>query len=98
MKENDERVILIAGDEFGEKSLEGESAKRTATVKAVTSCKLISIGKREITEALGASVKNIILKNRVRIALEKSKIFRSLVSKSIEELMEGVEVREIKKD
>ena len=62
-------ITLCTGSEFGEKSFESRGARSVTPVKAETSCTLICIGKDSITDVFGASIEDVVTKNRARLAL-----------------------------
>ena len=77
-KRND-RVLrtLGSGEYFGEQALLC-GTPRTATVIATGEVKCLVISERQLTQALGDQLNQIIYKNSIRMAFEKSRLLSSL--------------------
>lgn len=82
---------LGKGEYFGEQSLLYDT-KRTATVIALNNVELLSLGRENLVKVLGGHLENIIYKNSLRIALEKSEYFKSLLKHQIDDIITHVEI------
>ena len=82
---------LGKGDFFGEQALL-YNTPRTATVTAIDAVKVFSIGRNQLTEALGDSFQLVIYRNTMRMALDKGEFLRQLTKEQKEALVGKLEV------
>jgi cGMP-dependent protein kinase len=88
-KEGKELRRLGKGEVFGDQALL-YNTPRTATVTATGRCTLLSLGREDLVRALGSHLLEIIYKNSLVIAIEKSKGLRSLSKTQIDSLYDKV--------
>ena len=79
------------GEFFGEQALL-YGGIRTATITAVDSVKLVSIGRSDLQNALGSQLLQVIYRNSLRIALDRSETLRRLNSDQSDRLIAAVHV------
>lgn len=79
------------GEFFGEQALL-YNTPRTATVTATCLVKCLVINRDDLTKALGDQLSQVIYKNTLRIAFEKSKIMKNLNEKQIIQVVEKVKI------
>mmetsp|Transcript_3449 Transcript_3449/g.5312 ORF Transcript_3449/g.5312 Transcript_3449/m.5312 type:complete len:871 (-) Transcript_3449:744-3356(-) len=91
-KEGTEIRQMFQGDFFGEQALLYNSP-RTASIVSVGNVKLLSIGRRELTQALGSQLQQIIYLNSIRIAIEKSGVLKKLHKGQVDSILKKVEVK-----
>ncbi|CAG9323651.1 PKG_3 [Blepharisma stoltei] len=77
---------MSRGDYFGEQALLYNSL-RTATITVVTKATLLSLGRDDLTRALGNQLQKIIYKNSQRIALEASPVLKNLTKAQEEDIV-----------
>ena len=88
-----EQRKLTKGDFFGEQALLYNTV-RTATVTAVDTVKVFSIGRDQLNEVLGDSLQQVIYRNTMRIMLDKSENLSKLTREQKENLIGKLEVRD----
>lgn len=76
-KDDRELREMTKGDFFGEQSLL-YNCERTATIKAVTEVKCLSLDRGTLASALGSQLQHVIYKNSIKIVFEKSTDLASL--------------------
>ncbi|OMJ74855.1 hypothetical protein SteCoe_26108 [Stentor coeruleus] len=79
------------GEFFGEQALL-YGTPRTATVTATCFVKCLVISRDDLTKALGDQLSQVIYKNTLRIAFEKSKIMKNLNERQIYEIIDKVRI------
>mmetsp|Transcript_26529 Transcript_26529/g.26181 ORF Transcript_26529/g.26181 Transcript_26529/m.26181 type:complete len:174 (-) Transcript_26529:1102-1623(-) len=82
---------MSKGDFFGEQSLLYGSP-RTATCTAISEVKLISIGSNSLIEVLGSSLQQILYRNTLRIACERSPVLSTLSKEQKEDIFDNMKV------
>ncbi|OMJ71175.1 hypothetical protein SteCoe_30697 [Stentor coeruleus] len=82
---------LSPGDFFGEQALL-YNTQRTATVTAIGKVTLLSLGRDDLTVALGSHLQQIIYRNSQRIAIEKSKVLKVLTKSQVEGIIDTMEI------
>jgi cGMP-dependent protein kinase 1 len=90
-KNNKEIRKLWPGDFFGEQALL-YNTQRTATVVASGKVTLLSLGREELTTALGDNLQQIIYRNSQRIAIEKSKYLKILTKSQVESIIDKMTI------
>lgn len=83
---------MTTGEFFGEQALLYDT-KRTATVIALDTVNVLSLGREDLMNVLGGHLENIIYKNSQRIAFEKSEILKNLLKNQIELIIGQMEIR-----
>jgi cGMP-dependent protein kinase len=83
---------MSAGEYFGEQAfLYG--TPRTATVSSVTKVKCLAVSRDDLTKALGNQLSQIIYKNSLKMAFEKSRLISSLTSSQMTDLISKMTVQ-----
>ncbi|OMJ76111.1 hypothetical protein SteCoe_24587 [Stentor coeruleus] len=82
---------LWPGDFFGEQALLYDTT-RTATVTAMGKVTLLSLGRDDLTVALGSHLQHIIYRNSQRIAIEKSSVLKVLTKTQVEGIIDTMEI------
>ena len=80
------------GDYFGEQALIYDSV-RTASVIALEDVTCVALNREEFSNALGASLQQIMYKNSMRIAFDKSEVCKKLNKQQKENLINEMEVQ-----
>lgn len=83
---------MIVGEYFGEQALL-YGTMRTATVAAVTKVKCLIVSREDLTKALGNQLSQIIYKNTLKMAFEKSRLINSLTNEQMSELLGNMNVK-----
>lgn len=83
---------MIVGEYFGEQALL-YGTMRTATIAAVTKVKCLIVSRDDLTKALGNQLSQIIYKNTLKMAFEKSRLINSLTNDQMSELLNGMNVK-----
>ena len=83
---------MSKGDYFGEQALIYGSL-RTATVTAVDDVTCVALNREEFSNALGASFQQILYKNSIRIAFDRSEVIKKLSSLQKENIINEIEVQ-----
>lgn len=85
------------GDFFGEQALLYDT-KRTATVIALDTVCLLSLGRNDLDRVLGNQLQTIIYKNSQKIAFEKSKYLENLLEFQLEAIVNHMEIQKYNKN
>ena len=88
---------LNEGDYFGEQALL-YNTYRTATITAIGSVKVLSLGRELLVSVLGDRLQLVMYKNSLRIAFDKCKILQNLNKNQIESIIEQIEVKRFTRD
>ena len=83
---------MIVGEYFGEQALL-YGTMRTATVAAGTKVKCLIVSREDLTKALGNHLSQIIYKNTLKMAFEKSRLINSLTNEQMSELLGNMNVK-----
>lgn len=83
---------MNAGEYFGELALLYRKP-RSATVKAIGDTKCLVIGGEDLTQALGSQFSQIIYRNSIRMAFDKSRIFHKFTESQAKNLISCVNIR-----
>ena len=94
--QGEEVRTLAAGEYFGEQALLYDTM-RTATVTALETVELLSLGREDLVRVLGGHLENIIYKNSLRIAFEKSEYFKHLLKHQSDEIIGNMDIRKYEK-
>ena len=79
------------GDYFGEQALL-YNRPRTATVVALTDVKVVSIGRGDLLQVLGAPLEHILYRNSLLIAIDRSSLLRNLSVKQVNNLIGAMKI------
>ena len=90
-KDGKEIRKLSQGSIFGEQALLYNTS-RTATVIAIGKVTLLSLGREDLKTAFGSHFQEIVYKNTLLIAIEKSKCLKSLNKVQIDNLINKVRI------
>ena len=83
---------MVVGEYFGEQAfLYG--TPRTATISAVTKVKCLAVSRDDLTKALGNQLSQIIYKNSLKMAFEKSRLISGLTASQMNELISKMLVK-----
>lgn len=82
---------MTKGDYFGEIALLYNS-RRTATITALGDVKVISIGRQALIEILGSNLQQVLYRNTLRIAIEKSQTLKILSKEQKEAIFDHMKV------
>jgi cGMP-dependent protein kinase len=91
-KEGREVRTMTKGDYFGEQALL-YNCLRTATIEAVSTVICVSIDRESLSNALGSQLQQVIYKNSIKIAIEKSVFLGSLTEDQIESTILAMEIK-----
>jgi cGMP-dependent protein kinase len=91
-KEGREIRTMTRGDFFGEQALLYHSP-RTATIAALDDVKCVAIGRERLTRVLGNHLQQIIYRNSLRIALDRSHLMSKLNKEQSDKLFSTLQVR-----
>jgi cGMP-dependent protein kinase 1 len=80
------------GEYFGEQALL-YGTPRTATITSVGDAKCLVIGREDLTRALGSQLTQIIYRNSIRMALDKSKYFKNIPDSQAKSLINLMAIR-----
>ncbi|CAG9311323.1 PKG_8 [Blepharisma stoltei] len=83
---------MTKGDYFGEIALL-YNTKRTATIAAIDEVKVVSIGREALIEVLGNNLEQILYRNTLRIAVEKSNTLKGLSKEQKELIFDNMKVK-----
>ena len=82
---------MAKGEYFGDQALLYNSP-RTATITALEEVNCVALSRNDLTESLGGSLEQIIYKNSMRIAIDRSEHLKKLSKLQIESLINGMQV------
>jgi cGMP-dependent protein kinase len=88
---NKEIRKMFKGEFFGDQALL-YNCERTATVTAITEVVCLSLSRDHLTEIFGNKFAQILYKNSIRIALERSKTLKNLHAKQFSALADNISV------
>lgn len=83
---------MARGDFFGEQVF-FNSQKRTATVTAITDVTTISLSLQSLANVFGSRLQEVIYKNSIIIAIEKSSIFKLMSEEQIEKIVGIIKIQ-----
>ena len=89
-----ERRKMRKGEYFGEQALLYNTT-RTATITADNTVSVLSIGRDQLVEVLGRSLQQILSRNTLRIAFDKSESLNKLTGEQKERVIDGMKVRTV---
>lgn len=94
----EKKIDFKVGENVGTNAIiQNEKALRSSTLIAKTRCKLISITKARITEALGDTIGNIIQKNLIQKIIFESDISELVSKAEWESIIEQMTMRKLNK-
>ena len=92
------KIDLKVGQNVGSNAIiQNENAVRSSTLIAKTKCKLLSITKAKIRNALGDSIGNIIQKNLVFKLVQESSIAEIMKKEEWQEVIDNITMKKLEK-
>ena len=89
-----EKRKMRKGEYFGEQALLYNTT-RTATITADDTVRVLSIGRDQLSEVFGRSLQQILSRNTLRIAFDKSESLSKLTEEQKEKVIEGMKMRAV---